>query len=243
MNDPRRVTLKKRRREKDESLMSDLKDLKRNFWSTPGVGEFIDWISNYDNYRKLDVVRPTHGHKRKDVYIQIADYVNKNSDKPVLKKQKKARKQTYEVEALPGAVLNAISKVRQGYASLDVKTSLTEIYLDVKEKQLRELFEEDKVKIVSQLEKEREHLSNTLDRERVEYANRIKTIQEVASIEKAELKAEIQSITTNFKAELQSLAAAKEQAVAKMWESRCEIAVLKERLNRIKSGPLLCRME
>ncbi|KAG0281038.1 hypothetical protein BGZ95_007238 [Linnemannia exigua] len=42
-----------------------------SFWLKAGMNEFIDWYSGQENYSKLQVVAPLHGHKKTDVHNEL----------------------------------------------------------------------------------------------------------------------------------------------------------------------------
>ncbi|KAF9200166.1 hypothetical protein BGZ59_003444 [Podila verticillata] len=46
------------------------------FWRNPGMKALIDWYTDYDNYKRLNAVRPTPGNKPIDVRKEIAAAVN-----------------------------------------------------------------------------------------------------------------------------------------------------------------------
>ncbi|KAF9411040.1 hypothetical protein BGZ76_005400 [Entomortierella beljakovae] len=46
------------------------------FWTTKGMDAFIDWVTDPDNYLRLNNPRPTAGKKAVNIHLEIAKYVN-----------------------------------------------------------------------------------------------------------------------------------------------------------------------
>ncbi|KAF9406053.1 hypothetical protein BGZ76_006426, partial [Entomortierella beljakovae] len=73
---------------------------KKTFWTAVGVDTLVDWLSDHDNYKRLNTVRPVSGHKPGDVRREIADLVNDkhgtNWDEPQVKAKIQYVKKKYQ---------------------------------------------------------------------------------------------------------------------------------------------------
>ncbi|KAG0359183.1 hypothetical protein BGZ54_010076 [Gamsiella multidivaricata] len=52
-------------------------DSKTHFWRNPGMKALVDWCTDFDNYKRLNTVRPTVGNKPIDVRKETTIFVNK----------------------------------------------------------------------------------------------------------------------------------------------------------------------
>ncbi|KAF9582899.1 hypothetical protein BGW38_010608 [Lunasporangiospora selenospora] len=50
------------------------------FWRNPGMKTLIDWYTVYENFKRLNAVRPPQGHKPKEVRVEIAAKVNRKEN-------------------------------------------------------------------------------------------------------------------------------------------------------------------
>ncbi|KAK3827379.1 MAG: hypothetical protein J3R72DRAFT_490358 [Linnemannia gamsii] len=52
-----------------------------SFWLKAGMDHFIDWYSDQENYNKLQVVAPAHGHKKTDVHNELVAFLGRQGVK------------------------------------------------------------------------------------------------------------------------------------------------------------------
>ncbi|KAF9190777.1 hypothetical protein BGZ50_009828 [Haplosporangium sp. Z 11] len=48
---------------------------KRSFWTAPGMNELVDWLTDFDNHKRLHAVRPVSGQRPVDVRKEISAYI------------------------------------------------------------------------------------------------------------------------------------------------------------------------
>ncbi|KAF9416287.1 hypothetical protein BGZ76_004681 [Entomortierella beljakovae] len=108
---------------KDKKVIKE-REPRKTFWTAAGVDTLVDWLSDHDNYKRLNTVRHVSGHKPGDVRREIAVLVNDkhgtNWDEPRVKAKfqyvkkkyqeakavlKRAAEDDTEDEALRGKVL------------------------------------------------------------------------------------------------------------------------------------------
>ncbi|KAF9108900.1 hypothetical protein BGX27_008186 [Mortierella sp. AM989] len=53
---------------------------KKTFWNSKGMDAFVDWLTVPDNHMRLSNPRLTSGKKPRDLYLEIANYVNSIHD-------------------------------------------------------------------------------------------------------------------------------------------------------------------
>ncbi|KAG0256343.1 hypothetical protein BG011_004612 [Mortierella polycephala] len=52
-------------------------DSRSQFWRNPGMKSLIDWYTDFDNYKRLNTVRPTADNRPGDVRKEIAAFINR----------------------------------------------------------------------------------------------------------------------------------------------------------------------
>ncbi|KAF9157543.1 hypothetical protein BGX20_003850 [Mortierella sp. AD010] len=75
-------------------------DKRKSFWLSPEIDALVDWITDPDNYEKLNKKKPISGQKVSDIHAEIADYINSicqsGWDKHIVKSKIEYAKKKYD---------------------------------------------------------------------------------------------------------------------------------------------------